>query len=179
MKELFNILLIAVALSMDTFSLSLSLGTYNIEAKKILQISITVGVMHFLMPFIGNLIGENIVSFFSINHNLFLGIILLFIAINLFIEMLKKEENITFDLSKLGIFLFSFGVSIDAFSTGLGLNAITNSKIKALCLFSLVSFLFTYLGLNLGKIATTHLGKKASIFGLILLLYLGIHHILK
>ena len=35
MKEFLNILSIAIALSMDTFSLSLSLGTYNISYKKI------------------------------------------------------------------------------------------------------------------------------------------------
>ena len=50
MIEIINILLIAVALSMDTFSLSLGLGTYNLNKKKIYQISITVGLMHFLMP---------------------------------------------------------------------------------------------------------------------------------
>jgi len=94
MKELFNILLIAVALSMDTFSLSLGLGTYSLEKKKILIISATVGIMHFVMPFLGDIIGEKLVKFFSLNHNFFLGCILLFIAGNLALEMRKKEEKI-------------------------------------------------------------------------------------
>ncbi len=179
MKELFNILLIAVALSMDTFSLSLGLGTYSLEKKKILIISATVGIMHFVMPFLGDIIGEKLVKFFSLNHNFFLGCILLFIAGNLALEMRKKEEKINLDLSFLGIFLFAFGVSIDAFSTGLGLSAITNSKIIAMTIFSIVSFLFTWVGLVIGKKAVEKLGKKANIFGLILLIYLGIHHICK
>lgn len=178
MKELFNILLIAVALSMDTFSLSLGLGTYNLPRKKIFQISLTVGIMHFLMPFLGNLIGFKIVNFFSLNHNLFLGIILLFIAGNLFFEM-RKEENIELDLSLLGIFFFAFGVSIDAFSTGLGLSAITNNKLITMTIFSIISFLFTWLGLIIGKFASDKLGKKACYIGLILLIYLGIAHLLK
>ncbi len=178
MKELFNILLIAVALSMDTFSLSLGLGTYNLPKKKILTISTVVGIMHFLMPFLGNLIGNKIVSFFSLNHNLFLGCILLFIACNLLVEILKKEEKVSLDLSLLGILLFSFGVSIDAFSTGLGLQAITKSKTIAMMIFSVVSFFFTWIGLNIGKIASDKLGKKATILGLLLLIYLGIHHII-
>jgi len=93
--------------------------------------------------------------------------------------MRKKEEKINLDLSFLGIFLFAFGVSIDAFSTGLGLSAITNSKIIAMTIFSIVSFLFTWVGLVIGKKAVEKLGKKANIFGLILLIYLGIHHICK
>jgi len=178
MKEFLNIILIAVALSMDTFSLSLGLGTYNITKKKCFIISITVGIMHFIMPFIGNLIGHKIVSFFSLNSNLLLGCILLFIAMNLLIEMFKKEEITTLDLSLFGILLFAFGVSIDAFGTGLGLKAITNNKFLAMIIFSIVSFLFTWLGLNIGKFASQKLGKKATIFGLILLVVLGVKHLL-
>lgn len=178
MRELFNILLIAVALSMDTFSLSLGLGTYNLPKDKILKISITVGIMHFLMPFLGDMIGDKIVSFFSLNHNFFLGCILLFIAGNLLLEI-RKEEKINLDLSLVGIFLFAFGVSIDAFSTGLGLSAITQNKMQAMLIFSIVSFIFTWIGLHIGKIASERLGKKASILGLILLIYLGITHLLK
>jgi len=178
MKELFNIFVIAVALSMDTFSLSLGLGTYNLPRKKILIISLVVGIMHFIMPYLGDIIGETIVSFFALNHNFFLGCILLFIAGNLALEM-RKEEIVHLDLSMIGIFLFAFGVSIDAFSTGLGLSAITSNKILAMMLFSAVSFIFTYFGLKIGKIASEKLGKKASLFGLILLIYLGITHICK
>ena len=66
MREFFNILSIAIALSMDTFSLSLSLGTYNISYKKIFQIALTVGLMHFLMPLFGDFLGEKIITFFSL-----------------------------------------------------------------------------------------------------------------
>ncbi len=177
MREFFNILSIAIALSMDTFSLSLSLGTYNISYKKIFQIALTVGLMHFLMPLFGDFLGEKIITFFSINSHIFLGSILLFLAFNLLYELLKKEEKVSFDLSFLGIFLFSFGVSIDAFSTGLGLNAITTNQIFAMVIFAIVSFSFTLLGLWIGRYASSFLGKKATVFGLILLFILAILHL--
>lgn len=179
MKELLNILLIAIALSMDTFSLSLGVGTYNLTRKKILTISLAVGIMHFIMPFLGDLIGDQIVTFFKLNSNLFLGCILLFIAVNLFVEILKKEEPTAIDLSFFGVFLFAFGVSIDAFSTGLGLTAITQNKIMAMFVFSAISFFFTMLGLLIGKFASQKLGKKATYFGLFLLVTLAIFHICK
>ena len=109
MKEFLNIFLIAIALSMDTFSLSLGIGTYNIEKKKCITLSLLVGIMHFLMPFLGSILGDKIMHFFELNSNLFLGCILLFIAMNLLIDFLKKEES-ELDLSFLGMFLFAFGV---------------------------------------------------------------------
>ena len=72
MKEILNILLIGVALSMDTFSLSLGVGTYNLEKRKSLQLAILVGIMHFIMPLLGNVVGEKIMHFFELNSNLFL-----------------------------------------------------------------------------------------------------------
>ena len=179
MIDFLNVLMIAVALSMDTFSLSLGIGTYNISRKKCLQISMTVGIMHFIMPYLGDMIGDKIVSFFALNSNLFLGCILLFIAGNLLWEMHKKEDTTEMDFSFLGIFLFAFGVSIDAFSTGLGLSAITKSKVAAMLIFSIVSFLFTMLGLAIGKFASKKLGKKANILGFLLLVILGVIHICK
>ncbi len=178
MTDFFHIFFIAVALSMDTFSLSLGIGTYKLAKRKRFQISFTVGLMHFIMPFLGDLIGDQIVSFFELNSNLFLGCILLFIAGNLFLEM-RKQEIPTIDLSFFGVFLFSFGVSIDAFSTGLGLSAITQNKILAMMIFSFVSCAFTWLGLKIGEFASEKLGKKATIFGFLLLLILGIFHLCK
>ena len=179
MKEILNILLIGIALSMDTFSLSLGVGTYNLEKKKCIELSLLVGLMHFIMPLLGNIVGEQIMHFFELNSNLFLGCILLFIAGNLLVGMIKKEEDTNVDLSLVGMLLFAFGVSIDAFSTGLALTAITQNKILAMTLFSLTSFTFTYFGLNIGKYVSKKLGNKASILGFILLLTLGIFHICK
>ena len=50
MKEIITLFIIAIALSMDTFSLSLGIGTSNITKKRMLIFSIIVGIMHFIMP---------------------------------------------------------------------------------------------------------------------------------
>ena len=78
MIEFVTLLTIAVALSMDTFSLSLGLGTCNLSSKKSLTLSGIVGLMHFIMPCLGILIGNNLMTFFKINSNLLLGIILIY-----------------------------------------------------------------------------------------------------
>ena len=176
MVEFFSAFLIAVALSMDTFSLSLGLGTGNINKKDCLKLSFIVGVMHYVMPSLGSIVGNSLVSFFALNSNKLLGGILIFLAINLLINI-NKEEDVGIDLSYIGMFLFAFGVSIDAFSTGLGLEAITNSKVFTMLIFSLTSFCFTLLGLLIGKFAKELVGKKASIIGFLLLVVLGMYHL--
>ena len=178
MLELITMLSIAIALSMDTFSLSLGLGTCNLSKKKSLTLSLVVGIMHFLMPLFGIIIGNNIVTFFKLNSNLLLGLILLFIAGQMMYEIFFKEET-EINLNLAGIFLFSFGVSIDAFSTGLGLTAITSNIFLAMFIFSVTSFLFTILGLNIGKYANQVLGVYSSVFGALILIVIGIAHIFR
>ncbi len=178
MVELFTLISIAVALSMDTFSLSLGVGTCNLSKKKSLVLSIVVGIMHFLMPLFGVIIGGNLVKFLELNSNLLLGLILLFIAGQMLYEIFLKEET-TINLNPFGIFFFAFGVSVDAFSTGLGLTAITSNIFLAMLIFSVTSFAFTLFGLVIGKYANKVLGVYASVFGALLLIMIGIIHICK
>ena len=93
MPTLISLFIIGVSLSMDTFSISLSIGTFNISTKKVLFLSILVGVMHFIMPFLGVNLGSKIIAFLNINVNFLLGIILLFIAVEMTIDLIKHEEK--------------------------------------------------------------------------------------
>ena len=81
MQEITSILLIAVALSMDTFSVSLSLGTANIDLKKGILLSTVTGIMHFVMPFLGMMIGNFLLEILHFKHDFFLGIIFLVLAL--------------------------------------------------------------------------------------------------
>lgn len=177
MKELFSILLIGVALSMDTFSLSLSVGTFQISNRKALSLAIIVGVMHFIMPFLGMILGNQLVHIFELKCDIILGIVLIIIAIQMIIDIVKHEEE-KFNFSYIGMFLFALGVSIDSFSVGLGLKAITENQILAMSIFAICSFLFTYSGINIGKFASKMLGTYANILGIIILFVLGIVHLI-
>ena len=106
-----------------------------------------------------------------------LGIILIFIAIQIVVDIIKKEEE-KFNLSLLGMLLFAFGVSLDSFSVGLGIKAITDNIYLAMSLFAVCSFIFTYGGLIIGKYASKLLGTYANIIGAIILFILGIIHII-
>ena len=178
MKEILTILIIAIALSMDTLSLSLGIGTGNISKKRCLIFSCLVGIMHFIMPLIGSFIGLKLVELFMLKSNFLLGIILIYLAITMLIEIIKPDDKPK-NLKLFNMFLFAVGVSIDSFSAGIGLNAITNNMIFAVIIFSITSFCFTYIGLLIGKYANRLLGVYATIFGAILLLIIRIFHLFK
>lgn len=174
--QILSILLIAIALSMDTFSLSLSIGSFNISLKKSLILSIIVGIMHFLMPLIGLALGSKIISVLTLKCELLLGIILIVIAIQMLLDLINKKEE-QYNLNLLGMLLIAFGVSLDSFSVGLGINALTSNVYLATTIFSICSFIFTLLGLLLGKYASLLIGKYANILGIIILFILGLFHI--
>ena len=177
MQEILSILLVAVALSMDTFSVSLSLGTANIEIKKGLFLSTVTGIMHFIMPLLGMVIGTFLLSFLPFEHDFFLGIIFLILGIKMIYDLfIEKEENISLNL--LGIFLFSISVSFDAFTTGIGLPVITDKILVATLIFLLVSYLFTILGIILGKFVNQKIGKLSSIIGIIILFGMALYLII-
>ena len=177
MQEILSILLIAVALSMDTFSVSLSLGTANIEIKKGLILSTVTGIMHFIMPLLGMLIGNFLLDKLPFEHDFFLGIIFLILAFKMIYDFfVEKEENIKLNL--LGIFLFSVSVSIDAFTTGIGLPAITNKIVTATLIFMVISYIFTLCGILLGKYVNKKLGKISAIIGIVILLAMAINLII-
>ena len=178
MLEIISLFSIGIALSMDAFSLSLGIGTFNITNKKAFWLALIVGIMHFLMPFIGTVLGNTIIDLFKINNNFLLGLILIAISLEMLFDLLKKEEK-SFEFSFIGMFVFALGVSIDSFSTGLGLSAITSNIYIAMVIFSVCSFCFTYIGLILGKYCNRLLGVYSTVIGSFLLLGIGIFHIFK
>lgn len=178
MSIIISLFIIGVSLSMDTFSISLSIGTFNITRKKAIFLCILVGIMHFFMPLFGSLLGSKIITFLNINVNFLLGLILLFIGIEMIIDLIKEEDKY-FELNLFNMLLVSISVSLDSFSTGLGLSAITQDIFLSGLIFSVCAASFTFIGLLIGKYSGEKLGIYANIFGIILLFILGILHIFK
>lgn len=176
--HIITLLLIAISLSMDAFSLALIYGTQGINKKDKIVLSIIVGIYHFIMPIIGLIIGLIIANKLTINVNILVGIILSIIAIEMIISSFKeKKENFLLTIS--GYLFFGLSVSLDSLTTGIGLSAITNKYILSSIVFSITSFLFTYLGLNLGNTLNKKYGKLSTVIGGIILIIIGITYILK
>ena len=176
--EILTIIIIAISLSMDAFSLAILYGTLNITKKDILLLSITVGIYHFIMPQIGNLFGILILKIIKIETNIIVALIFTIIGIQMIVELFKEEKE-TFPLKISQMILFGFAVSIDSFSVGIGLNAITNKNILASSIFSIISFLFTYVGLKTGKYINEKIGKISTLIGGIIIIIFALLYLFK
>ena len=177
MNIFLTIVLIAVSLSMDAFSLALVYGTYSLSKKNCVLLSIIVGIFHFFMPLFGVLLGNFITSYILLNINLVVGVIFGIIGIEMIISSIR-DDNINIIISVLGFLLFGFSVSIDSFTTGIGLSLISNNYLLCFITFMLVSFLFTYIGLRLGNKINDRLGKYATLFGGIIMIILSLRYML-
>ena len=173
MVHFFIVFLVAISLSMDTFSLSLAYGTVGLSKSKIFLLSGVVGLFHFIMPLLGNIIGINLIENLPIDSNLIVGIIFILIAFEMF-----KQENSVLALDKMfGFIVFGFTVSIDSFTVGIGLSKITSNLIASYFIFSITSFIFTFVGLCFGKLLNSKFGKHATMFGSIILFVLALFYI--
>ena len=169
-------LFIGISLSMDAFSLALVYGTYGLSSKSKLILSVIVGCFHFFMPLIGLVCGNLLMKYLIVDIHVIVGIIFGIIGIEMILSSLKNEE-VKVLVSMVGFLLFGLSVSIDSFTTGIGLSAISSNYFGVAFLFMLVSGLFTYLGLHLGNRLSDCFGKYATIGGGIVMLLFAIHYI--
>jgi putative Mn2+ efflux pump MntP len=174
--ETLTIILIAVSLSIDAFSLALAYSLMN-KNKKYLYVSFLVGVFHFFMPLIGQKIGDLFIDEIPIEPHLIIAIIFSIILI----EMIKsiKEDKEIFEFNFINGVLFAFFVSLDSFSVGIGLNIITNNFITSCIIFSIFSCFLTYVGFIIGNYFSKKVGNISKFIGIILLLFLIVYHLCK
>lgn len=178
MDTILTTLIIGISLSMDTFSLSIIYGTKGITKKNKILLSLIVGTYHFIMPLIGLYFGTIIEKYIIINLNILVSIIFLIISIQMIVSTFKDNEELK-PLNLQGLLLFGFSVSIDSFSTGIGLHVINTNYIQSALIFALTSMTFTYLGLNFGNQLNIHFGKYSTLIWGIILLILSIYYFIK
>lgn len=170
------IMLIALSLSMDAFSLSLAYGTLNLEKQYIKELSIIVGIYHFIMPLIGHRIGNILLKLIPLNPDIIVFIVLTYIGIEMILDSFKNEE-IKKIMTLKELLLFGLAVSLDSLSIGIGLDAISKNHVTTLLTFSITSLTLTYIGLLLGKTINNKIGKISTLIGGIVLIIIGITYI--
>jgi len=175
--SLIMVIVVAISLSMDAFSLSLAYGTLNMDKKQIRLLSVIVGIYHLIMPLIGMYVGKTIINLLPIKPTTLVFLVLLFIGIEMIIESNKQEKNIKI-LSFIEMIIFGFAVSLDSFTVGLGLKVLYKIPLVAAFIFSISSFIFTYVGLKLGTKINSIVGKISTILGGITLIIIGIIYLI-
>lgn len=164
-----GIVLLGIGLSIDAFSLAISVSLSNLKNYKPIMYSFFVAVFHFFMPLIGYLFQSVIKKLVIIpNKLLFIGAIV-YIIIGI---ILDKDD----DEPIINPILFSFIVSIDSFSIGISL--CSNDIIKSCICFSVISCIFTYLGFKFGAKLKSIINKKRKVLSVFILLVVLVYKLL-
>ncbi len=173
---------LGVGLAMDAFSVSLANGLHEPEMKlnKMLSVSGTFAFFQALMPMIGWLLVHTLLEYFKVFEKFIPWIalvLLVFIGGKMLIEGLEKNstENDPVKLSIGTVIVQGIATSIDALSVGFTISGhnLVMALITAL-IIAVVTFVICFFGIIIGKKFGTHFSNKASVFGGVILIIIGI-----
>lgn len=140
--NIFDVILIGIALAMDAFGVSLGIGVNSHVSKneKILY-DISFGFFQFLFIFLGGILGYFFNTYVTSIPNVLGGIVIGALGIFMIIEGFKeKEESI---LAKKGMILI-LGISVSIDALVIGFSAFSNvTAISVLCINSVLVGLIT------------------------------------
>lgn len=182
-KFFINAVLFGVGLAMDAFSVSMANGLNepNMKRSKTLGIAGTFAGFQILMPLIGWICVHTIASIFT-SFQKFIPwialILLLYIGGKMLIEGIKNRNGSEEEKAAVGVgalLVQGVATSIDALSVGFTIAEykLNEALIEAL-IIGVVTFFICVAGLFIGKKFGTKLAGKASIFGGVILIGIGI-----
>lgn len=173
--ELSSLVFLAIAMSMDAFSISLSYGLQKPRLKRIFQMGVLIGFFHMLLPFTGIILGHVISGKIGYFTSVISGLLLTGVGLHMFFSAFSSHMKKSIHHTQLTLVSLAFIVSIDSFSVGLSLG-MTNVKIlMTLILFGLISMIVTWAGLLLGRKINHYIGVYSEILGGSILVSFGLH----
>ncbi|MFD3446692.1 manganese efflux pump MntP family protein [Microbacteriaceae bacterium 4G12] len=172
--ELLTLVLMAFALGLDAFSVSLGMGMIQLRLRQVFYIGMTIGIFHIMMPLLGIIIGRFLTEKLGSLATLLGGILLIGLGFHIVYSTLFGEKESRIAPVGLGLILFAFSVSIDSFSVGLSLGIYGARTLATIVIFGAVSTFLTWLGLLLGRHAKRMFGVYGEVLGGAILIAFGI-----
>ena len=173
--ELMSLTVMALALGMDAFSVSLGMGMQRLRLKRIALISVTIGGFHIIMPFFGMLLGKALSDAVGNMTSLAGGLLLFLIGVQMFFSAFNQDSKNKLEPVGIGLLLVSFGVSIDSFTVGLSLGISGMKILLTLFIFGTVTTFLTCTALMLGRKMRGYLGAYSELLGGSILCGFGLH----
>ena len=182
-----ELLLIAIGLSMDAFSVSICKGltTKKFSWRMALVCGLWFGFFQALMPIIGYYLGAQFQEMIeAYDHWIAFGLLFL-IGANMIREAVwgKEEDENNAALDVKTMFLLAIATSIDALAVGVSFACIRVKLWSSVIVIGLTTFAFSVLGVKIGNVFGSKYERSASIVGGIILILIGLkillEHLLK
>ena len=174
-----TLLLLGFALSLDSFRVSLGLGTLKLSRLRQLQIVIAFGVCDALAPLIGLLIGKSLLEFVGpwVEH---LGPLLL-CAYGVYVIYIAKRcaGTETGETDRWMVLGLPLSLSLDNLIAGTTLGMIGFPILLSVTIIGVMSALLSLVGLRLGHTTVNLLRIKADLIGGVVLIFIALTFVIQ
>ena len=181
--NIFELLLIAVGLSMDAFAVSIckGLSVQRLKPRHYLLTGAWFGGFQALMPSIGFLLGSTFDQYINAFDHWIAFVLLAFIGGNMVKESLSGDEECHDDSFSLRtMFLLAVATSIDALAVGVTFALLPDVHIlSAVSLIGVTTFLLSAVGLKVGNVFGLRYKARAELAGGVILILMGLKILLE
>ncbi len=172
-----EVIILAIALSMDAFAVSIGLGAKYPDRTNSLALmsGIYFGLLQGLMPLLGYIGGKGLLGWVEEYAEWIAFLLLLLIGGKMIYESFAgaKEDNIKETTHKV-MLLLAIATSIDALAAGFSLTLLDINPWLACAIIGVTTFGFSWAGVFVGKTSGTWLENKAELLGGIVLVLIGL-----
>lgn len=176
--ELFTLILIALALAMDAFAVSVASGlaARRLSIRHAFTIGLWFGSFQAFMPFLGWLGGMGLRGLIAAVDHWIAFFLLSGIGAKMIWESFRigRLDNEIGALSVRVLFALSIATSIDAFAVGITLAALDVSILMPVLIIGLVTFIASALGVWLGTLFRRFSSLKIEVLAGLILIGIGI-----
>ncbi|MGN0660198.1 MAG: manganese efflux pump MntP family protein [Oscillospiraceae bacterium] len=176
-----ELLAIAVGLSMDAFAVSVckGLSLKKVSAGHCAAAGLYFGGFQALMPLIGFFLGKQFEALItSIDHWIAFALLAI-IGGNMIKEAFSKEEELNNSMGLKEMLPLAVATSIDALAVGIVFAFSDVNIFSAVGLIGLTTFLLSFAGIKIGNVFGSKYKSKAEILGGIVLILMGIKILLE
>lgn len=173
MDQWIGLLIMAGALGMDAFSVSLGMGMLGLSLMRIFRIGMIVGIFHIFMPLMGMMVGRFLSAHFDYVATLIGGGLLIIIGLHMVFAALS-DKGVSLKPMGWGLMVFAFSISIDSFSVGLSLGMLGAKTAITVTLIGLVSMVLSWGGFLIGSKLERFIGSYGELLGGFILIGFGI-----
>ena len=175
--DMITIILIALGLAMDAFTVSITSGfaLRSLKIRHAFRIAVFFGLFQTIMPGIGWLAGNNLRGFISgVDHWIAFGLLSI-IGCKMIFESTQMRSNGK-EIDPLNIYvllILSVATSVDALAVGLSLSFLNISIVTPAIIIGMITFLLSFLGVFLGNRFGHIFENKIEIVGGLILIGIG------
>ena len=179
--RIWELMILAVGLSMDAFAVSIckGLAVEKADLRACCTAGIWFGGFQALMPLAGYYLGAQFSAYIESVGHWIAFLLLAMIGLNMIREARGEADAQSASMSVRAMLPLAVATSIDALAVGVTFALLTDRIVPAVCLIGATTFLISAAGVKIGSLFGAKWRSRAEICGGVILILLGLKILLE